>query len=70
MSVAWYWPDWGCSDPPEESCSNAGCPVHDEPLRFGLEAGTIECPMCGVERDQQCRSCGGCDCECVCGEDR
>ena len=31
MSVAWYWPDWGaCSDPPEESCSDAGCPVHGD----------------------------------------
>ena len=33
MSVAWYWPDWhpdmdGCSDPPEESCSDGACPVH------------------------------------------
>ena len=28
-----YWPagppdDDGCSDPPEESCSDAGCPIH------------------------------------------
>lgn len=31
MSVAWYWPDWGaCSDQPEESCADAGCPVHGE----------------------------------------
>ena len=29
MSIASYWPYWGaCSDPPEESCSDAGCPVH------------------------------------------
>jgi len=33
MSIAWYWPDWhpdmdGCSDPPEESCSDAACPIH------------------------------------------
>lgn len=31
MSIAWYWPDWDpryCSDPPEESCSDAACPRH------------------------------------------
>lgn len=31
MSIAWYWPDWSpleCSDPPEESCSDAACPRH------------------------------------------
>lgn len=31
MSTAWYWPDWNpleCSDPPEESCADAGCPRH------------------------------------------
>lgn len=42
--------------------------ANDRPS-YGLEAGTIECPMCGIERDRRCRSCGGCDCECVCGED-
>ena len=31
MSIAWYWPGWGCSDPPEESCSDADCPVHGWP---------------------------------------
>lgn len=36
---------------------------------YGLEAGTIECPMCGIERSEWCETCGGCDCECVCGED-
>lgn len=31
--------DWtACSDPPEESCSDAGCPVHGD---AGL------CPDCG-----------------------
>jgi hypothetical protein len=31
MSTAWNWPDWGaCSDPPAESCSDAGCPVHGD----------------------------------------
>jgi hypothetical protein len=30
--------DWtACSDPPEESCSDAGCPVH----------GGDKCPDCG-----------------------
>lgn len=25
--------DWNqCSDPPEESCSDAGCPIHGDPL--------------------------------------
>jgi hypothetical protein len=33
MSVAWYWPDWGCSDPPPESCADAGCPVHGDANR-------------------------------------
>ena len=29
--------DWtACSDPPEESCSDAGCPVHGD-----------RCPDCG-----------------------
>lgn len=34
MSAAWYWPNWdpnACSDPPEESCSDAGCPRHGYP---------------------------------------
>jgi len=39
------------------------------PENYGLEAGTTECPMCGVERSEWCGLCGGCDCECVCGED-
>lgn len=35
VSIEPYWPDWGaCSDPPAESCSDAGCPVH------GDETGT------------------------------
>jgi hypothetical protein len=34
MSVEPFWPYWGaCSDPPEESCSDAGCPVHGDPPR-------------------------------------
>jgi hypothetical protein len=33
MSTAWYWPGWAggpleCSNPPEESCSDADCPIH------------------------------------------
>src|SRR5260221_5910998 len=36
-------------------------------LAFGLEAGTIECPMCGVVT--RCYVCGGCDCECGFGEE-
>ncbi len=39
MSVEPFWPDWGvCSDPPEESCSDAGCPVH------GDQEGTARLP--------------------------
>ena len=37
MSITTYWPYWGaCSDPPAESCSDAGCPVH------GDEADTMQ----------------------------
>ncbi len=46
MSVAWYWPDWGsCSDSPEESCSDANCPVHgdaDDDRNLAFDRGDDE----------------------------
>lgn len=38
MSVEPYWPDWGaCSNPPAESCSDAGCPVHGDEAGLGID---------------------------------
>lgn len=40
MSIAWYWPDWDarrCSDPPAESCSDAGCPIHGDEAQDAAE---------------------------------
>ncbi len=47
MSIGdWYWPGWGCSDPPEESCSDAGCPVHGWD-REDESMADDRCPDCG-----------------------
>lgn len=53
-------------DPHTDRCWRCGRGLRPA---YGLEAGTIECPMCGVLNDRRCSGCGGCDCECVCGED-
>jgi hypothetical protein len=54
MSVEPYWPDWGrCSNPPEESCADAGCPQHgwhDDPPEYDHE--TADQARADIERDE------------------